>query len=100
MAALRVAVIGGDGIGPEVIDQAIRVADVAGRRDGAELVWNRLPWNTTYYKQHGAMMPADGWDQLRQAQAEWDQKRQQEQGQRRHLVSQLQTPARFRNTDQ
>ncbi len=29
MAVFRIAVIGGDGIGPEVIDQAIRVAEVA-----------------------------------------------------------------------
>ena len=35
MAALRIAVIGGDGIGPEVIEQAIRVADAAVRHDGA-----------------------------------------------------------------
>ena len=27
MAAFHIAVIGGDGIGPEVINQAIRVAD-------------------------------------------------------------------------
>ena len=67
MAAFRVAVIGGDGIGPEVIDQAIRVADVALRHDsGATVNWNRLPWSSNFYKQTGAMMPADGWDQLRQ----------------------------------
>ena len=29
MPAFRIAVIGGDGIGPEVIEQAIRVADAA-----------------------------------------------------------------------
>ena len=47
MAVFRIAVIGGDGIGPEVIDQAIRVADAAARKhDGAELEWNRLPWST------------------------------------------------------
>jgi tartrate dehydrogenase/decarboxylase / D-malate dehydrogenase len=65
MASFRIAVIGGDGIGPEVIDQAIRVADAALRRDGAQVAWNRLPWNTAYYKQHGRMMPEDGWDTLR-----------------------------------
>jgi tartrate dehydrogenase/decarboxylase/D-malate dehydrogenase len=65
MAAFRIAVIGGDGIGPEVIEQAIHVADAAARLDQATLSWNRLPWNTTYYKQHGAMLPADGWDLLR-----------------------------------
>ena len=65
MAASRVAVIGGDGIGPEVIDQAIRVADAALKRDRAAVDWKRLPWSSTYYQQTGQMMPADGWEQLR-----------------------------------
>jgi tartrate dehydrogenase/decarboxylase/D-malate dehydrogenase len=59
-------VIGGDGIGPEVIDEAITVAEVAARKfDGAELTWNRLPWSTAYYKRHGRMLPEDGWEQLK-----------------------------------
>ncbi len=66
MASFRIAVIGGDGIGPEVIDQAIRVADAAVKQDGAQIAWNRLPWNTQHYKKHGRMMPEDGWDTLRQ----------------------------------
>jgi tartrate dehydrogenase/decarboxylase/D-malate dehydrogenase len=66
MAALRIAVIGGDGIGPEVIDQAIRVADAAAVRfDNAGIEWNRLPWSSAYYKQTGRMMPEDGWEVLR-----------------------------------
>jgi tartrate dehydrogenase/decarboxylase/D-malate dehydrogenase len=65
MAVFRIAVLGGDGIGPEVIDQAVRVADAARRHDGAALEWNRLPWNTAHYKKHGRMMPEDGWDTLR-----------------------------------
>src|SRR5689334_21692186 len=66
MAVFRVAVIGGDGIGPEVIDQAIRAAEAAARKfDGAELRWNRLPWSTAYYKKQGRMLPEDGWDQLK-----------------------------------
>src|SRR6266566_5029376 len=64
MAALRIAVIGGDGIGPEVIDQAIRVADAARRQENAVLEWQRLPWSSNYYKQTGRMMPEDGWEQL------------------------------------
>jgi tartrate dehydrogenase/decarboxylase/D-malate dehydrogenase len=67
MAVQRVAVIGGDGIGPEVIEQAVRAADAAVRRfDKTELSWNRLPWGTNYYKQHGRMLPHDGWDTLGQ----------------------------------
>jgi tartrate dehydrogenase/decarboxylase/D-malate dehydrogenase len=64
MAAHRIAVIGGDGIGPEVIDQAVRVAEKAATIDRAELTWNKLPWSTAYYKRHGKMLPDDGWDTL------------------------------------
>jgi tartrate dehydrogenase/decarboxylase/D-malate dehydrogenase len=65
MAAARIAVIGGDGIGPEVIEQAVRVADAAVRHGHrATLQWNRLPWSSAYYQKTGAMMPADGWDLL------------------------------------
>src|SRR3954465_8598752 len=66
MAVHKIAVIGGDGIGPEVIDQAVRAAEVAARKhDAAELKWAKLPWSTAYYKQHGRMLPADGWEQLK-----------------------------------
>ena len=67
MAAFRIAVLGGDGIGPEVIDQAVQVADAALRHEaGARLEWNRLPWNSAFYKKTGQMMPPDGWDVLKQ----------------------------------
>lgn len=66
MAALRIAVIAGDGIGPEVIEQAVKVADVAIERyDKSPVEWNRLPWSSAYYKQTGKIMPADGWEVLR-----------------------------------
>lgn len=66
MAISRIAVIGGDGIGPEVIEQAIRVADAALRHEpGARLQWDRLSWGSAYYKQHGRIIPVDGWDVLR-----------------------------------
>jgi tartrate dehydrogenase/decarboxylase/D-malate dehydrogenase len=68
MAVHRIAVIGGDGIGPEVIDQAVRAAKAAAaKHDPSEsLDWNPLPWGTDFYKQHGRMLPADGWETLRQ----------------------------------
>jgi len=65
MTVHRIAVLGGDGIGPEVIDQACRVAELAAKRfSGADLIWNKLPWSTAYYQQHGRMLPSDGWDTL------------------------------------
>lgn len=66
MASFRVAVIGGDGIGPEVIEPAVQVADRAGKKDGATISWNKLPWGSAYYVEHGRIMPADGFAQLKQ----------------------------------
>ena len=65
MAPAHIAVIGGDGIGPEVIEQAVRVANAAVRHDRSTLEWSRLPWSSAHYQKTGAMMPADGWDLLR-----------------------------------
>jgi tartrate dehydrogenase/decarboxylase/D-malate dehydrogenase len=52
----RVAVIAGDGAGPEVIAEARKVVDAV----GLDLEWNDLPWGTDHYHAHGTMMPPDG----------------------------------------
>src|SRR5262245_765228 len=65
MAANTIAVLGGDGIGPEVIEQAIRVVDAALARDKVRFEWNRLPWGSSFYKKTGAILPPDGWDILK-----------------------------------
>src|SRR5688572_13266125 len=63
---MNIAVIGGDGIGPEVVEQAIRVVDAATPRyDRTSLTWNRLPWGSEFYKRNGRILPADGFDLLR-----------------------------------
>jgi tartrate dehydrogenase/decarboxylase/D-malate dehydrogenase len=64
MPVFRVAVIGGDGIGPEVTEQAVRVAGAALRHDGASVTWERLPWSSELYLKTGKMLPADAWDVL------------------------------------
>src|SRR3712207_52043 len=61
----RVALIPGDGIGPEVLDAAVEVAQAALAAAGETVAWVRLPWGAEYYLRHGAMMPRDGLDQLR-----------------------------------
>jgi len=51
----RVAVIAGDGAGPEVIAEARKAVDAF----GLDLEWHDLDWGTDHYHRHGAMMPAD-----------------------------------------
>ena len=65
MANHRIAVIAGDGIGPEVIEQAIRAVDAAGAKHGATFEWTRLPWGSEFYKKTGHILPADGWETLK-----------------------------------
>jgi tartrate dehydrogenase/decarboxylase/D-malate dehydrogenase len=60
----RIAVIGGDGIGPEVTEAAIRAVDAAAPRSKARFEWNHFPWGTDWYFEHGRMAPADYLDQL------------------------------------
>ena len=62
----KVAVIGGDGIGPEVVEQAIRVADKAAQKRGGKVEWNHLPWSSAYFKQHGHIVPPDRWETLKE----------------------------------
>jgi tartrate dehydrogenase/decarboxylase/D-malate dehydrogenase len=66
MKTYRIAAIGGDGIGPEVIDAGLQVLEVLARREGNfELEVERFPWGSEYYKKHGRMMPVDGLDTLK-----------------------------------
>jgi len=66
MAKHRIAVVPGDGIGPEVIDAGVRVLETLGEREpGLAFEFQRFDWGTDYYKRTGLMMPADGCDQLR-----------------------------------
>ncbi|HEY3968623.1 MAG TPA: 3-isopropylmalate dehydrogenase [Planctomycetaceae bacterium] len=64
MKTCNIAVIEGDGIGPEVTREAIAAADAAGGLSGAEFRWTKYPWGTDYYFEHGRMAPADYLDQL------------------------------------
>src|SRR5439155_5745659 len=57
-----IAVIAGDGIGPEVVAAGKRVLD--GAAHGFSLRWHDLDWSCARYQAIGAMMPADGLAQL------------------------------------
>ena len=51
----RVAVMAGDGVGPEVIAEARKAVDAL----RLDLEWNELDWGTARYQAQGAMMPPD-----------------------------------------
>ena len=62
----RIAVIPGDGIGPEVVPVALEVLQAAAARDGGfSLSWQPFDWSCRYYHRAGRMMPPDGLEQLR-----------------------------------
>jgi tartrate dehydrogenase/decarboxylase/D-malate dehydrogenase len=62
---VRVAVIGGDGIGPEVVGAGMQVLEAAAQEDPSlELSFTEFPWGCEYYLEHGRMMQEDGLETL------------------------------------
>lgn len=59
-----VAVIAGDGIGPEVVPAAIAAVDAVAAPHGFTVRWTEYPWGSDHHRRHGSMMPADGLDLL------------------------------------
>jgi 3-isopropylmalate dehydrogenase len=60
-----VAVIAGDGIGPEVIDVALPVIDRAAAAHGVALAWERLPYSADHYLKTGETLPDEAFRKLR-----------------------------------
>jgi tartrate dehydrogenase/decarboxylase / D-malate dehydrogenase len=62
---MRIAVIPGDGIGREVVPEGIRVLEAVGARFGLAYTWDEYDWSCERFRKTGAMMPADGLDQIK-----------------------------------
>jgi tartrate dehydrogenase/decarboxylase/D-malate dehydrogenase len=62
--AYKIALIPGDGIGKEVVPEAVRVLDALAGQFGFEMTCTEFPYSCEYYLQSGTMMPEDGIDQL------------------------------------
>ncbi len=61
MQTKRVAVIAGDGIGPEVVSQGLRVLEAVEQKGiGLRFTFTHFPWGCEYYLREGRMMPEDG----------------------------------------
>ena len=70
MKKWEISVIPGDGIGTEVMPEAIKVLDVlADIHGGLNFTYKEYPWSCEYYLEHGVMMPKDGLKQLEQSDA-------------------------------
>lgn len=67
MKTFKVAVIAGDGIGPEVLSEGIKVLDKVAQLDGGfKVEYTYFPWGCEYYLKHGKMMDEDGMNKLKE----------------------------------
>ncbi|HEX3593062.1 MAG TPA: tartrate dehydrogenase [Pseudonocardiaceae bacterium] len=63
-ARYSIAVIAGDGIGPEVVPAALGSLHLAAERFGFTLEVTEYDWGSDHHHRHGRMMPADGLERL------------------------------------
>ena len=65
MKNYRIAVIGGDGVGPEVCAEGVKVMNKIAELDGGfSFEFEEFPWGCEYYLEHGEMMPDSAMDTL------------------------------------
>ena len=65
MNTYKIAVIPGDGIGPEVLQEGIKVLNKIAELDSTlQFEYSYFPWGCEYYTKHGAMMDEDGIEKL------------------------------------
>ena len=60
----KIAVIRGDGIGVDVIDEGIKSLLSLGKRYGISWEFEEFPWGSDFYLSRGEMMPKDGLETL------------------------------------
>ncbi len=64
MKTYKLAAIGGDGIGPEVIDAGLEVLEALGKAEGFGLHVEKFPWSSDYFLKHGQYIPEGGLEKL------------------------------------
>ncbi|GGB37817.1 putative tartrate dehydrogenase/decarboxylase [Lentibacillus populi] len=66
MKNFQIALIPGDGIGPEVVAEGVKVLQaIEGMDASISFSFTTFPWGCEYYLQHGKMMDDDGLEQLK-----------------------------------
>ncbi|WP_078412245.1 tartrate dehydrogenase [Priestia abyssalis] len=67
MKVFKIAVIAGDGIGPEVINEGVNVLKKVAELDaGFRFDFTYFPWGCEFYAKNGKMMDDDGMEQLKE----------------------------------
>jgi tartrate dehydrogenase/decarboxylase/D-malate dehydrogenase len=70
MKTHKIAVIPGDGIGPEVINEGVKVLNkIASLDDSFQFEFTSFPWGCEYYARYGKMMDDDGIERLKEFEA-------------------------------
>ena len=65
MPEYNLAVIAGDGVGPEVVAEGRKVLDALSQAAGGPTFrYTEYPWGSAYYRETGRMMPEDGLELL------------------------------------
>ncbi len=66
MQTYKIAVIAGDGVGPEVLAEGIKVLNKVAELDGGfQFEFTEFPWGCDYYLKNGKMMDDGGIEQLK-----------------------------------
>jgi tartrate dehydrogenase/decarboxylase/D-malate dehydrogenase len=60
----NIAVIPGDGIGAEVLEEGMKALHTVEQRFGVSFSFTSYPWGSNYYFEHGKMMADDGLDTI------------------------------------
>ena len=69
MTHYTIALIPGDGIGREVVPEGVRVLEAVAAEFGFGFRWRSFDWSCETYRNSGKMMPDDGIERLKEADA-------------------------------
>ncbi len=64
MAEHNIAIIRGDGIGVDVVEEGLKTLNAVAKRFDITFKFTEFPWGTDYYFKNGVMMPSDALDTL------------------------------------
>jgi len=64
MATHKIAIVKGDGIGVDVVNEGMKVLDALAPKYGITWDYTEFPWSSDYYFKNGKMMPDDALETL------------------------------------